>query len=91
MLAELSFDMSQPYSLQFLRRYVQSIKDRLEGETYTSAKYLLELSVLGKLLKGFKIPSFYFRTKFDWNSIFDHCSSCVEIVNESLSARFEMG
>ena len=54
MLAELEFDLSQPYSLQFLRRYAQSIKNRLDGGTYMGAKYLLELSVLGKPVITFK-------------------------------------
>ena len=44
----LDFDLSQPYALQFLRRIASSRKDNLSTEVYTGAKYLIELSVLGK-------------------------------------------
>ena len=48
MFAMLDFDLAQPYALQFLRRFVTSKKDELEGETYDGAKMLIELSTLGE-------------------------------------------
>ena len=48
MFATLDFDLSQPYAIQFLRRFATVKKSDLDGLSYAGAKYLIELSVLGK-------------------------------------------
>merc|ERR1712113_92409 len=46
MFATLDFDLSQPYAIQFLRRFATVKKSDLDGLSYAGAKYLIELSVL---------------------------------------------
>ena len=48
MFKTLDYDLSQPYALQFLRRLGSAKKAALEVHVYTGAKYLIELSILGK-------------------------------------------
>jgi len=98
MFATLDFDLSQPYAIQFLRRFATVKKSDLDGLSYAGAKYLIELSVLGKL----KIPpsilnylpryflyiKFIFRSKSAWHTDFNHCRSSIGCFNED---QFEFG
>jgi len=52
MFATLDFDLSQPYAIQFLRRFATVKKSDLDGLSYAGAKYLIELSVLDQNLLG---------------------------------------
>ena len=60
MFAALNFDLTQPYALQFLRRFASTKKDELDRQTYEAAKMLIELSVLGKS-KSLNILLLFFR------------------------------
>ena len=48
MFATLDFDLSQPYAIQFLRRFGSVKKSDLDALSYADVKYLIELSVLVK-------------------------------------------
>ena len=45
----LDFDLSQPYAIQFLRRFTTVKKSDLDALSYVGAKYLIELAVFGKV------------------------------------------
>ena len=67
MFATLDFDLSQPYAIQFLRRFATVKKSDLDGLSYAGAKYLIELSVgCREKRSGSKILLIFFVMVSSW-------------------------